>query len=126
MCPPSKLPVGFQTPSSREQEDIKSQKRLTLLRVQNKKEKDSLPVDDRVGNWIEPRIVDCDQCRAQNVRVQAYNARLIYWFELKWFYSAHDKGSTKRQFVLKFSRTITRSQVIPLTYVTGSFGRPLI
>ena len=75
MCSPSKLPVGFQTPSSREQEDIKSQKRLTLLRVQNKKEKDSLPVDDRVGNWIEPRIVDCDQCRAQNVRVQAYNAK---------------------------------------------------
>ena len=39
------------------------------------KQKDSLSVDDRVGNCIEPRIVDCDQCRAQNIRVQAYNVK---------------------------------------------------
>ena len=58
--------------------------------------------------------------------LRKFFSRLIYWFELKWFYSAHDEESTKKQFVLKFFRTITRPKVIPITYVTGSFGRPLI
>ena len=58
--------------------------------------------------------------------LRRFFSRLIYWFELKWFYSAHDEGLTKKQFVLKLGRTITRPQVLPITYVTGSFGRPLI